>query len=93
MTFKRRITFQQWRAKLGPTMPLRMVPDVLGMTAEQVRRLVERRILEIHTFNALNGKVVRVVKTKDVDRIRQPKPKITIEGMRYAINRMVSASE
>lgn len=92
MAIKRRITFQQWRAKLGPTMALRMVPDVLGMSADQVRRLVERRILEVHAFTALNGKIVRVVKIKDVDRIRQPKPQITIEGMRYAIDRMVSES-
>ena len=82
-----RLTYRQWREPLGEVMPLAFVPQVTEMTRNDVARAVGRGEMPVHTFRGDNGRVYRMVRLVDVQRL-QANP-LTLKGMARAFDRMM----
>ena len=86
-----RMSLSQWRQRLGDAVPLEEAPKTLGMPSMQVLRAVNSGKVPLHTFRAADGRVFRMVKTRDLDRYKDQagaKPVITMEGMKAAFKEM-----
>lgn len=86
---KRRITFSRWLEELGDAVPLRMVPALLGLPNETVRRRIEGGLIPVHTFRALNGETRRYVRVADLKR-QVAKPELKIENLRRAFQQIMT---
>ena len=61
-----RMTFKQWQEKLGKSMSIQVVPDALNLQPHEVGRLIKQGHLPLHTFRADDGRVYRMVRSRDV---------------------------
>lgn len=95
-----RMTMGQWRDRLGDAVPLEEAPRKAGMASMQVVRAVNSGKVPLHTFRAADGRVFRMVRTRDLEAYKSqpaaaatttPKPAITIEGMKAAFKQMAEA--
>ena len=97
------MTMGQWRSKLGDAVALEQAPKQTGLTSMQVLRAVKTGKVPLHTFRAADGRVFRMVKTRDLQQYQsqapppaaelptQPEPQITMEGMKAAFREMAGS--
>ena len=85
------MTMKQWKTALGRHIPLEQVPDSLGMPQMQVLQAVNSGKLRMHTFKSGDGRVFRMVRTRDIEAYKQlaARPKITLAGMKRAFEEMI----
>ncbi len=84
----------QWRKRLGDAVALDDAPKQLGIPSMQVLRAVNTGKVPLHTFRAADGRVFRMVRTRDLERYTaQPtqQPVITMQGMKAAFREMTEA--
>ncbi|MEO0475422.1 MAG: hypothetical protein AAF085_05525 [Planctomycetota bacterium] len=101
-----RMTMGQWRQRLGDAIALEQAPMQSGLTSMQVLRAVKTGKVPLHTFRAADGRVFRMVKTRDLQAYQQAKasstpvpqpepkakqPQITMEGMKAAFREMAGS--
>ena len=102
-----RMTMGQWRSRLGDAVALEQAPRQSGMSSMQVLRAVKTGKVPLHTFRAADGRVFRMVKTRDLqayqDQIAETappetqasqqtqQPQITMDGMRAAFREMAGS--
>ncbi|MGB1124228.1 MAG: hypothetical protein ACPG4Q_03400 [Phycisphaeraceae bacterium] len=60
------MTMGQWRRRLGDAVALEQAPLHSGMSSMQVLRGVKTGKVPLHTFRAADGRVFRMVKTRDL---------------------------
>ena len=97
------MTMGQWRRKLGDAIALEQAPDHSGMSSIQVLRAVKTGKVPLHTFRASDGRVFRMVKTRDLQAFQEQnpeiasssspapqnlQPQITMQGMKAALREM-----
>ncbi len=72
------MTLGAWKRRVGDAVELRRVPEALGLTSAEVRSLVNRKSLQIHTFRTPDGHAFRMVRRSDLDMVRASmrKPKL-----------------
>jgi hypothetical protein len=92
-----RMTMGQWRERLGDAVSLDEAPRQMGMASMQVVRAVNSGKVPLHTFRAADGRVFRMVRTRDLEAYKsQPaattKPAITMEGMKAAFKTMAESA-
>ena len=90
-----RMTMKQWRQQLGDAVALEEAPQTLGMPSMQVLRAVNSGKVPLHTFRAVDGRVFRMVRTRDLEAYKaQPAPEqtITMEGMKAAFRQMAESA-
>ena len=100
-----RMTMGQWRQKLGDAVPIEEAPRKFGMAGMTLLMAVKTGKVPLHTFRAADGRVFRMVKTRDVidyqarsaaapDQPAEPTPQpaITMEGMKAAFKEMAGQS-
>lgn len=95
------MTMGQWRSKLGEAVALEHAPKQTGLTSMQVLRAVKTGKVPLHTFRAADGRVFRMVKTRDLEayQIRgdatlptaAAQPAITMAGMKAAFREMAGS--
>ena len=97
------MTMGQWRRRLGDAISLEQAPTQTGLTSMQVLRAVKSGKVPLHTFKASDGRVFRMVKTRDLQAYQTqapaplpqakvtPKPKITMDGMKAAFREMAGS--
>ena len=100
------MTMGQWRKQLGDAVELERAPHQLGLPAMQLLRAVKTGKVPLHTFRAADGRVFRMVKTRDVQQYQanaapapspgpapaaQAQPAITMEGMKAAFREMAES--
>jgi hypothetical protein len=97
----------QWRTKLGDAIELEQAPKHSGLTSMQVLRAVKTGKVPLHTFRAADGRVFRMVKTRDLQAYQSQspeadppqsatpqqnlKPEITMDGMKAAFRKMAGS--
>ena len=99
-----RMTMGQWRQRLGDAVALEQAPQQSGLTSMQVLRAVKSGKVPLHTFRAADGRVFRMVKTRDLQAYQTrasaaapppdaqpPQPQITMEGMKAAFREMAGS--
>ena len=98
-----RMTMGQWRQRLGDAVALEQAPQQSGLTSMQVLRAVKTGKVPLHTFRAADGRVFRMVKTRDLQAYQArdtvsapepatpPQPQITMEGMKAAFREMAGS--
>lgn len=98
-----KMTMGQWRSKLGDAVALEQAPKQFGLTSMQVLRAVKTGKVPLHTFRASDGRVFRMVKTRDLQQYQsqgtapaaaeptQPEPQITMAGMKAAFREMAGS--
>lgn len=89
-----KMTLGQWRAQLGDAVPVDLAPGQLGIHAMQLLKGINTGKVPLHTFRAGDGRVFRMVKTRDVIAYRDSagaKPVITMEGMKAAFKEMAES--
>lgn len=99
-----RMTMGQWRQQLGDAVALEQAPKQFGLTSMQMLRAVKSGKVPLHTFRAADGRVFRMVKTRDLQayqqqasavapaqQIQSNKPAITMDGMRAAFREMAGS--
>ena len=98
-----RMTMGQWRQRLGDAIALEQAPRQSGLTSMQVLRAVKTGKVPLHTFRATDGRVFRMVKTRDLQAYQAnaagaplpeqqpPQPQITMEGMKAAFREMAES--
>ena len=91
-----RMTLGQWRKRLGDAVPLEQAPQQSGMPSMQVIQAVNRGKVPLHTFRAADGRVFRMVRTRDLEKYKSqgdaPPPTITMEGMKAAFKEMAESA-
>ncbi|MFI4859258.1 MAG: hypothetical protein ACIAXF_01115 [Phycisphaerales bacterium JB063] len=89
------MTMRQWKQALGEHIALEQVPRETGLPSMQIIRAVNQGELRMHTFRASDGRVFRVVRRSDLqayrDRLANPLPEVTMEGMKRAFLEMAEA--
>ena len=60
------MTMGQWRQRLGDAVALEQAPRQFGLTSMQMLRAVKTGKVPLHTFRAADGRVFRMVKTRDL---------------------------
>ena len=96
------MTMGQWRKQLGDAVELERAPHQLGLPAMQLLRAVKTGKVPLHTFRAADGRVFRMVKTRDVQQYQAnatpvpapaapTQPAITMEGMKAAFREMAES--
>jgi len=86
-----KISMGQWRAKLGEAVTLEEAPTKTGMPSMQILKAVRTGRVPLHTFRAADGRVFRMIRTRDIEAYRAQlaaQPVITIEGMKAAFKEM-----
>lgn len=89
-----KMTLGQWRATLGDAVQLELAPGKLGIHAMQLLKGINTGKVPLHTFRGSDGRVIRMVKTRDVIAYRDTtgaKPVITMEGMKAAFKEMAES--
>lgn len=90
------MSMKQWKQALGQALPLEQVPTTLDMPSMQVLKAVNDGQLRLHTFRATDGRVFRMVRTRDLEayqqRLNEPRPQITMEGMKRAFREMAESA-
>ncbi|MEM6260072.1 MAG: hypothetical protein AAGI37_17495 [Planctomycetota bacterium] len=97
-----RMTMGQWRRRLGEAVALEEAPKLSGLSSMQVLRAVKTGKVPLHTFRAADGRVFRMVKTRDLQAYQshapaQPtepatkQPQVTMEGMKAAFREMAGS--
>lgn len=99
-----RMTMGQWRQRLGDAVALEQAPRQFGLTSMQMLRAVKSGKVPLHTFRAADGRVFRMVKTRDLQAYQQQasapaptqqvqpkKPALTMDGMRAAFREMAGS--
>ena len=91
-----RMTLGQWRQRLGDAVALEEAPKQLGMASMQVLRAVNTGKVPLHTFRAADGRVFRMVRTRDLEQYKAlptaAQPTITIDGMKAAFRQMTESA-
>ena len=92
-----RMSMKQWRQKLGDAVALEDAPRQAGMPSMQVLRAVNSGKVPLHTFRAADGRVFRMVRTRDLEHYKaQPstaqQPAITMDGMKAAFKQMAESA-
>jgi hypothetical protein len=82
-----RMSYQQWREKLGQVVPLALVPELLRVDAAEVRAAIRRCDLAVHTFRADDGRVFRLVRLRDLQHVGRNRL-LTMQGMVRALRTM-----
>lgn len=94
------MTMGQWRNRLGEAVALEQAPKHSGLTTMQVLRAVKTGKVTLHTFRAADGRVFRMVKTRDLQAYQDqgatdapptPQPAITMDGMKAAFREMAGS--
>jgi len=100
------MTMGQWRRRLGDAVELEQAPRHSGMSSMQVLRAVKTGKVPLHTFRAADGRVFRMVKTRDLQAYQSqnpeadtptapkpqtPQPEITMDGMKAAFRKMAGS--
>jgi len=98
------MTMGQWRSRLGEAVALEQAPKQSGLTSMQVLRAVKTGKVPLHTFRAADGRVFRMVKTRDLQAYQSrpeaageptpdaaPQPAITMDGMKAAFREMAGS--
>ncbi len=84
-----------FKERIGPAVPLRAVPAILGVSSDQVRGLVRSRRLPIHSFHVRGRATHRLVALADLRRLAghtdSNEPKLTIDGLRFAMSMMLDS--
>ncbi|MEM1353865.1 MAG: hypothetical protein AAGC44_01685 [Planctomycetota bacterium] len=87
------MSMKQWKMQLGQALPLEEVPAAVDQPSMQVLKAVNDGRLRTHAFRAVDGRVFRMVRTRDLEayqqRLVEPAPQITMEGMKRAFSEMV----
>lgn len=97
-----RMTMGQWRSRLGDVVALEQAPKQTGLTSMQVLRAVKTGKVPLHTFRAADGRVFRMIKTRDLQAYQSqdastaapsatPQPAITMDGMKAAFQKMAES--
>ncbi len=63
---KQRMRFRDWYQKLGEPVPLGLVPQLLDIPRDEVKRAVKDGQLRVFTFRAETGRVYRMVPRIDL---------------------------
>ncbi len=91
-----RMTLGEWRKRLGDAVALEEAPRQLGMPSMQVIQAVNRGKVPLHTFRAADGRVFRMVRTRDLEKYKPqgdaPPATITMEGMKAAFKEMAESA-
>ncbi|MFK7788100.1 MAG: hypothetical protein AB8C95_01235, partial [Phycisphaeraceae bacterium] len=96
------MTMGQWRSRLGEAVALEQAPKQSGLTSMQVLRAVKTGKVPLHTFRAADGRVFRMVKTRDLQAYHTQaetdapprnatQPAITMDGMKAAFREMAGS--
>ncbi|MGB0766914.1 MAG: hypothetical protein ACPGYV_04315 [Phycisphaeraceae bacterium] len=101
------MTMGQWRRRLGDAVALEEAPRQSGLTSMQVLKAVKTGKVRLHTFRAADGRVFRMVKTRDLQAYHEKspaaasqaaaspdavaKPAITMDGMKAAFREMAES--
>ncbi|MEM9345752.1 MAG: hypothetical protein AAGB26_03950 [Planctomycetota bacterium] len=72
-----RMTMGQWRRRLGEAVALEEAPKLSGLSSMQVLRAVKTGKVPLHTFRAADGRVFRMVKTRDLQAYQAQAPALT----------------
>jgi hypothetical protein len=84
------MSFGQWKRRMGAAVPLRQIPQELGLTPRQVGALVKRGSLPVHTFKAPGGVVFRMVRQSDLEMVRASLKPPTLTDLAAAFETMVA---
>ena len=93
-----RMTLGQWRKRLGDAVPLEAgARSSCSMPSMQVIQAVNRGKVPLHTFRAADGRVFRMVRTRDLEKYKSqgdatPPATITMEGMKAAFKEMAESA-
>lgn len=97
------MTMGQWRRRLGEAIALEQAPTQSGLSSMQVLRAVKTGKVPLHTFKAADGRIFRMVKTRDLQAYLEqapepaaepsatPQPTITMDGMKAALREMAGS--
>jgi len=92
---KRQMTFKQWRAQLGESLPLYDAAVALGVEPAELCRAAAGRRLRVHRFDAADGRAYYLVRVDDLLAYARGnarrKQGLSPEGMRRAFARMAAA--
>jgi hypothetical protein len=84
------MSFGRWKRRLGAAVPLRQVPQELGLTPRQVGALVRRGSLPVHSFKVPGGAVFRMVRQSDLDMTRASLKPPTLNDLAAAFETLVA---
>jgi len=82
------MTLRQWKTSLGNSIALGEAPGWLGVSVMEVARAIRLGQLQVREFRAHDGRVFRRIRMVDLERYQQRYPKMTIEGMKRAFQKM-----
>ncbi|MCC5829544.1 MAG: hypothetical protein JJU36_08855 [Phycisphaeraceae bacterium] len=88
---KQQVTFKQWYARLGESVPLDTAPRILGRSVEEIEHAVRTGALPVHRFEAADGRIFRLVRVRDLFALGQNP--LTIRGLARALQIMVGRDE
>jgi len=83
----RRTSYHNWRQPLGEVMPVAFVHRVADIPKHDVARAVAREQLPVFTFRGDDGRVYRMVRLVDVQRLTTNP--LTLKGMARALDRLM----
>ncbi len=86
----RTMTFGSWKRWLGDAVALHLTPGELGLTTTQVRNLVKRKSLPVHSFKIPGGAVIRMVRRSDLDMVKASMTPPKLSDLAAAMQIMVS---
>ncbi|GAB4108202.1 MAG: hypothetical protein Kow00105_14530 [Phycisphaeraceae bacterium] len=75
---------------VGEAVPLRCVPRELGLSPAEVRALIKRGMLPVHSFRIPNGPTVRLVRHRDLKAVRAARRKPALRDFADALQTMAS---
>lgn len=61
------MTYQEWYLRLNKPVPLKLVPQLLGITADELAKAVLDNELKVFKFTAADGRVFRMVRREDIE--------------------------
>ena len=85
----RTMTLGSWKRQLGEAVALHQTPEILGIPAAQVGKLVKRKSLPVHAFRLPDGPVIRMVRRSDLDMVKKSLTPPRLEDLAAAMQIMV----
>lgn len=86
----RKMTLGMWKRQLGEAVALHQTPELLGIPAAQVGRLVKRKSLPVYSFRLPQGPVIRMVRRHDLDMVKKSLTPPKLEDLVAAMQIMVA---
>ena len=86
----KKMTLGSWKRWLGEAVALHQTPELLGIPASQVGKLVKRKSLPVYAFRLPHGPVIRMVRRSDLDMVKKSLTPPKLEDLVAAMHIMVT---